>query len=111
MSYRLTKSTFVKGWQCPNLLWWEVNEPDTAELVPSLSDRHLMEQGQQVDRAARDFVPGGVLIPSVGLSIEDRIQQTQLALASDAPARSISAVTCSTVLWPLAWEAKAMVAP
>jgi hypothetical protein len=86
MSYRLTKSTFVKGWQCPNLLWWEVNELDAAELVPSLSDRHLMEQGQQVDRAARDFVPGGVLIPSVGLSIEDRIEETQAALAGDAPA-------------------------
>jgi predicted RecB family nuclease len=63
-----------------------VNEPEAAELAPSLSDRHLMEQGQQVDRAARDFVPGGVLIPSIGLSTEDRIEETQAALAGDAPA-------------------------
>jgi predicted RecB family nuclease len=85
MSYRLTKSTFVKGWQCPNLLWWEVNEPEAAELVPSLGERHHMEQGKHVDRAARDFVPGGVLIPSLGLSLKDRIEETQAALAGNAP--------------------------
>jgi predicted RecB family nuclease len=86
MNPRLTKSTFVAGWHCPNRLWWEVHEPGAPELVPSIGQRYRMEQGKLVDRAARDYVPGGVVIPSVGLSLEARIQETQLALEAGPPA-------------------------
>jgi predicted RecB family nuclease len=84
MAHRLTKSTFVKGWQCPNLLWWEVHEPDALELAPDIAARHIMEQGKQVDRLAREYVPGGVPVP--GSSLESRLAQTQGVLGSDARA-------------------------
>jgi predicted RecB family nuclease len=84
--YRLTKSTFVSGWQCPNRLWWEVHEPDAPELRPTAGDRYRMEQGKHVDRLARDYVPGGVLIAGGGPSPEDRIDETRRALDAGAPA-------------------------
>lgn len=32
----LSKSRFVAGMQCHNLLWWKAHEPDAIELQPLL---------------------------------------------------------------------------
>jgi predicted RecB family nuclease len=85
MPHHLTKSSFVAGWQCPNLLWWNVHESDAPERVPTLGRLHQMEQGRQVGEAARDYVPGGVTISRLA-PLEDRVTQTERALASEAPA-------------------------
>ena len=85
MAHHHTKSTFVAGWQCPNLLWWNVHEADASERAPTLGQLHQMEQGKQVGELARDYVPGGVTISRLA-PLEDRVAQTQVALTSQAPA-------------------------
>lgn len=85
MSHHLTKSSFVAGWQCPNLLWWTVHESDAPERVPTLGQLHQMEQGKQVGELARDYVPGGAAISRLA-PLQDRVTQTEGALASTAPA-------------------------
>ena len=40
MSVGLSKSKFMAGWQCRNLLWWKVHEPDAREWV---SDRVALD--------------------------------------------------------------------
>ena len=85
MAPRLTKSTFVTGVQCPNLLWWETHEPDSPELCPTPDDHYKMEQGTRVATVAREHVPGGVLIRSAGVSMEDRLQETITALEGATP--------------------------
>jgi hypothetical protein len=61
-SPRLSKSRYVAGWQCPRLLWWQVHEPDAAELQPDVVLQDLFDQGNLVGARAREEWPNGVLI-------------------------------------------------
>jgi len=60
--YRLSKSRFVAGWQCPKLLWWTVREKGAPELQPDVVLQDLFDQGTMVGERARTVWPGGVLI-------------------------------------------------
>lgn len=84
-SDRLSKSRFVKGWQCHRLLWWAVNEPDAEELQLDPAERDRVDQGREVGVEARRRFPGGVLID---LPHDDprRVAATAEALKSGAPA-------------------------
>jgi len=37
-------------------------QPDAPELVPDAALRNLLDQGSEVGRKAREYVPGGVLV-------------------------------------------------
>jgi Domain of unknown function(DUF2779) len=81
---RLSKSRFVKGWQCHKLLWWSVHEPDAPELVPDMVLLDRFDQGRQVLELARARFPGATLIP---LGTEaSRIEATRLAMDFGASA-------------------------
>jgi predicted RecB family nuclease len=86
VSYGLSKSRFVAGWQCHKLLWWKVHEPDAVELQPDKVLQDLFDQGRQVGEAARQRFPGGVLIDLPYRDYDGRIAATQEALAGGAPA-------------------------
>ncbi|MDP2481792.1 MAG: DUF2779 domain-containing protein, partial [Candidatus Palauibacterales bacterium] len=86
MGVGLSKSRFVKGWYCPNWLWWSVHEPDAPELQPDRRAEDVMRQGNLVGERAREEFPGGVLIDLPYDAYDEKIEATRLALAGGAPA-------------------------
>jgi Domain of unknown function(DUF2779) len=79
----LSKSRFVRGWQCHKLLWWTVHEPDAPELTPDKVLEDRFDQGRQVTELARARFPGAMLIP-YGAD-ESRLEATQFAVAFGTP--------------------------
>jgi len=86
MSYALSKSRFVRGWYCPNWLWWSVHEPDAPELQPDSAAMGRMQQGNVVGQRACEEFPGGVLIDLPYDDYDGKIEATRRALAEGAPA-------------------------
>src|SRR5206468_11207054 len=83
---RLSKSRITSGLQCHKKLWWEVHEPDAAELQPDRVLQDLFDQGRLVGEAARARYPGGVLIDLPHHAGAERVAATQKALDAGAPA-------------------------
>lgn len=79
MPSHLTKTLFVAGCQCHDLLWWSVHDPQAPELQIDISLEDRFEQGRQVSEVARTYVPGGVLVEPRH-SIEHRIRDTRAVL-------------------------------
>ncbi len=86
MSLGLSKSRFVRGWYCPNWLWWSVHEPDAPELQPDHLAEYRMRQGNRVGERACEEFPGGVLIDLPYDAYNEKIEATRQALADGAPA-------------------------
>jgi hypothetical protein len=82
----LSKSRFIVGWQCHRQLWWLVYEPEAPELVPDASLQAVFDRGTAVGEAARDFVPGGVLIDIPHDQYDRRLKDTANALKAGASA-------------------------
>ena len=80
----LSKSRFVAGLQCHKQLWWRVHEPDATELSPAPVLRHRLEQGLEVGRLARRYVPGGELIDLPYYQLDPKVATTREALARQA---------------------------
>jgi len=77
---RLSKSRFVAGLQCAKQLWWRVHEPEAEELVPDPATERIFARGHQVGAAAREHVPGGVLIDLPHWDVHGRVAATRAAL-------------------------------
>ncbi len=86
MSLGLSKSRFVRGWYCPNWLWWSVHEPDAPELQPDHLAEDRMRQGNRVGERACEEFPGGVLIDLPYDAYDEKIEATRQALADGASA-------------------------
>ncbi len=82
----LSKSRFVAGVQCHKQLWWRVHEPDAPELVPEPALRNRFDQGAEVGRVARGYVPGGELIDLPFHQYDNKVAATRDALRRDPPA-------------------------
>ena len=83
----ISKSRFLIGLQCHKRLWWTVHEPDASELAKAAAEAALRrESGARVGEAAREHVPGGVMIDgSVGAGeLERRAEETRRALEAGA---------------------------
>lgn len=78
--HTLSKSRFLTGLQCHKRLWWEFHEPDAPELEADRSTQFLFDQGTEVGRVARNYVPGGILIDLPHWEMERRIELTQQVL-------------------------------
>lgn len=83
--YRLSKSRFMAGWQCPTYLWWKVHEPGAEELKPGAGLQDIFDQGTEVGMEARRLFPGGVLI-DLPHNDPQRVARTRAALDAGAPA-------------------------
>jgi len=90
MSYRLSKSRFMAGWQCPKYLWWKVHEPDAEELKPGVGLQDIFDQGSEVGREAQRLFPGGVLID---LPHNDPAREPRTRAALDAGATAVFEAT------------------
>jgi hypothetical protein len=80
----LSKSRFVKGWQCRKLLWWMVHQPNAEELISNKVLKDRFDQGREVTLLARQRFPDAMLIP-YGAD-ESRIEATQFAVDFGTPA-------------------------
>lgn len=75
--YVLTKSTFMRGVQCPKFLYLGDREKVPA---PTPEDQFRMDLGKKAGEFARNYFPGGVLVDHP--SIDERLTQTQKAIQS-----------------------------
>jgi hypothetical protein len=82
----LSKTRFVRGTQCPNLLWWTTHEQNAPDLQSGPAHLDRLHQGSRVGVVARESFPGGVLIDVPACHEERAVAETRAALASDAPA-------------------------
>jgi predicted RecB family nuclease len=77
--YWLTKSTFMRGVQCPKYLYLGDREKVPA---PSPDDQFRMDLGKKAGEYARGYFPGGILVDHP--SVEERLLQTENAIKSGA---------------------------
>src|SRR5437899_1853987 len=77
---RLSKSRFLAGLQCHKQLWWRVHEPDAPELVPDAGHRNILNQGNEVGRKAREYVPGGTLVDLPFHQFDNKVARTREVL-------------------------------
>jgi hypothetical protein len=82
---RLSKSRFLAGLQCHKQLWWRVHEPDALELVPDAALRNRFDQGIEVGRRARSYVPGGELVDVPFYQYDNKVATTRAVLAREPP--------------------------
>jgi hypothetical protein len=85
-AFRLSKSKFISGLQCPKLLWWQIHEPDAPELVPDEARQALFDQGHRVGELAQERFPGGVLVDAPYYDRDAMVRETRQAMESGAPA-------------------------
>ncbi len=69
---KLTKSLYMKGWQCPRLLWLAARKllPE-----PTLADKMKMEQGGVFEAYAHKLFPEGVNL--AGMEYEENLEKTK----------------------------------
>jgi hypothetical protein len=72
------------GLRCPRLLWWQVHDPDAAELVAPPDVRARYAWGQRVGRAAWDAFPDGIAIPLDPRHLDDAVAATEAAVRGGA---------------------------
>src|SRR5204863_7719470 len=82
-SLRLSKSRFLAGLQCHKQLWWRVHEPDAPELVPDAAHRNILDQGNEVGRKAREYIPGGTLVDLPFHEFDNKVARTREVLQCD----------------------------
>jgi hypothetical protein len=75
----------VAGYQCKNLLWWRVHEPEAEELQFGPHTQDIVDQGNQVGALARERFPGGVFIDPE-LPFDQKLEETRAAMEAGAPA-------------------------
>jgi hypothetical protein len=76
----LSKTTFQYFLCCPKNAWLKLHKPELlAHFTMSEFDKHLMEQGNEVESCARNLFPNGVEVVSRG---EDACNETVRLMAS-----------------------------
>ncbi len=86
MSHLLSKSHFLAGCQCHDLLWRKVHEPDAPELAKDQVFEDRFHQRARVAELALTRFPGGVLIDLPHSAREERVRRTRELLGANVPA-------------------------
>lgn len=70
----ISKTTFLDYLYCPKNVWLKINKPDILkDFELSEFEKHLMEQGNEVESYARNLFPGGIEVVRTG---EEACQET-----------------------------------
>jgi len=78
----LSKSRYLNGLQCPQLLWIATNEPDRIP-SPDPALQHIFDQGHLVGELAKKLFPGGIDLPTDNFM--DNIKLTKELLQKRKP--------------------------
>ena len=70
----LSKSKYLKGLQCPLLLWYSVHERDK---IPEISEQqeYIMQQGTKIGQLAKKLYPKGVDLEELGF--KENLEQSK----------------------------------
>lgn len=80
MPHLISKTIFLNFLYCPKNSWLKIHKPELFEKFElSEFEKHLMEQGNEVESCARNLFPGGVEVVSTG---EDACNETVRLMAS-----------------------------
>ena len=82
-SPQLSKSSFLRGWQCPKSLYFSAFEPDVPGSLPP-GQAALMDAGRRVGLLARRLFRGGEAVVSVDST--SAAARTRILAAGGAPA-------------------------
>src|ERR1035437_5162935 len=79
----ISKTQFLEFLHCPKNLWLKIHKPELLEKFElSEFEKHLIEQGYEVESCARNLFPGGVEVKSTG---EDACRDTVRLITSKVP--------------------------
>lgn len=80
----ISKSTFLQFQICPKDTWLRLHRPDFVEKFALTDfDKHLLEQGNEVETHARGLFPGGVLVSGTG---DEAVNDTRRLMEAGADA-------------------------
>lgn len=80
----ISKTVFLEFLQCSKNSWLKLHRPDLhSHYQLSEFEKHLLEQGNEVDSIARNLFPGGIEIVGSG---EEACQETTRHMTSKVPA-------------------------
>jgi hypothetical protein len=80
----ISKTTFLQFQVCNKDTWFRLHRPDLVEkFAPTEFEKHLLEQGNEVEAFARRLFPEGVLVTETG---DQALAQTQALMESGATA-------------------------
>ena len=80
----ISKSTFLQYQICPKDTWLRLHKPELVESFTLTEfDKHLMEQGNEVETHARQLFSGAVLVSATG---DDAVEETRRLMAGGTDA-------------------------
>ena len=79
----ISKTNFLEYLHCPKNIWLKLHKPELLEKF-TLSDfeRHLAEQGYEVESCTRNLFPGGIEVKMTG---EEACRETTRLMAAKTP--------------------------
>lgn len=79
----ISKTTFLDFLNCPKNIWLKLHKPELLKhFTLSEFEKHILEQGNEVESYARNLFPGGIEIVSTG---EEACQETVRHITSKVP--------------------------
>lgn len=80
----ISKTTFLQFQICPKDTWLRLHKPELVEkFVPTEFEKHLFEQGNEVEEQARQLFPNGVLVTA---SDDEAVEETRRFMAEGTEA-------------------------
>src|SRR5471030_2250607 len=80
----ISKSTFLQFQICPKDTWLRLHKPELVERFTLTEfEKHLLEQGNEVEVEARKLFPGAVLVSATG---DQAVKETCRLMAGDTDA-------------------------
>ena len=80
----ISKSTFLQFQICPKDTWLRLYRPELVEgFTLTEFDKHLLEQGNEVESHARQLFPGAVLVSATG---DQAVEETRRLMAGGTDA-------------------------
>src|ERR1035437_7288371 len=80
----ISKSTFLQFQICPKDTWLRLHKPELVEtFLLTEFEKHLLEQGNDVEACARQLFPGAVLVTATG---DEALEETRRLMATGTDA-------------------------
>lgn len=83
MSHIISKTLYLEFLHCPKNIWFKLHKPELLDKFElSEFEKHIIEQGNEVESCARNLFKGGIEVVSRG---EDACRETVKFMASKVP--------------------------
>ena len=80
----ISKSTFLQYLICPRDTWLRLHKPELVDTFTLTEfDKHLLEQGNEVEAVARQLFPGAAMVLSTGDDAVDETRRRLMANGTD----------------------------